>query len=145
MDVNNYGPPRGPFLTSPLAPRGELHPQAWSWPPGVKFVPKGGFSPLHSPPGVNTLYFLEEWRGELHPQGITSPPGQSFPQGAKLRMGLWCLGTEALPQEQMIRVWIPPGYNEVRNIHCSWMLRGLVVFIVSAWSRWNVRSNPARV
>jgi hypothetical protein len=74
-----------------VAPRGEICPQ-------------GECSPLCSPPGVNALYCLEEWRGEhrLSPPGdnFTSwgqnsplgdnfaPGGQSLPLGAKLRMGL---------------------------------------------------------
>jgi hypothetical protein len=28
-----------PLLTSPLAPRGELYPQGWTWPLGGKCVP----------------------------------------------------------------------------------------------------------
>jgi hypothetical protein len=61
---------RGLFLTSPLAPRGEICPL------GVKFPP--------STPRVYTLYCLEEWRGK---QRIT-PGGQSLPLGVKLTMGL---------------------------------------------------------
>jgi hypothetical protein len=64
---------RGPFLTSPLAPRGESCLLC---------------SPLRSSPGVNTLYCLEEWRGE---QGITSPvgyknspPGDNFAPAVKV-------------------------------------------------------------
>jgi hypothetical protein len=38
--------------------------------------PRGNVNPLVHPPGVNTLYCLEEWRGEQSslPQWITSPP-----------------------------------------------------------------------
>jgi hypothetical protein len=53
---------RGEFLTSPLAPRDEICPLGEM------------FTPLCSPPGVNTLYCLEEWRGEQR----ISPPGENF-------------------------------------------------------------------
>jgi hypothetical protein len=91
-DERQNGEACGPFLTSPLAPRGEI------FPPGVMFTPLFN-------PGVNTLYCLEEWRGEQRisppednftPRGQNSPPGdniapggQSLSLGAKLRMGLW--------------------------------------------------------
>jgi hypothetical protein len=72
--------------------------------PGVKFVPYGEYSPLRSPPEVNTLHYLEEWRGKQRfssprdsftPRGQNleagqlRPRGQSLPLGAKLRIGLW--------------------------------------------------------
>jgi hypothetical protein len=82
--------PWGPFLTSPLAPRGEICTL------GVKFttsfIPRGEHSEC-----------LEEWgeNRESHPQGITSslgdkftpwgqlrPWGRSLPLRVKLRMGL---------------------------------------------------------
>jgi hypothetical protein len=66
-------------------------PQGWTWPPGVKFVPLAECSPLCSPPGVNTLYCLEEWRVEprISPPGDNfSPWGQSSPLEVKLRMAL---------------------------------------------------------
>jgi hypothetical protein len=84
---------RGPFFTSTLAPRGEICPPGPGW---------------SSPLGVNTLYFLEEWRGEQRiltpgdnftPTGQNSPlgdnfapGGQSLPLGVKLRMGVWSFG-----------------------------------------------------
>jgi hypothetical protein len=75
------------FFTSSMAPRGEI------------FLP-GGCSPLRSPPGVNTLYCLEEWRskqrisplgifsppkGQIHPLGTTSPLVDNFAPGGQLR------------------------------------------------------------
>jgi hypothetical protein len=85
--ILNFTPgPQG--ITSPLAvnlaPRGEI------W-------PLGECSPLCSPPGVNTLYCLEEWRGKhrisppwdnFTPRGQNSPLGDKFAPGVKLRMGL---------------------------------------------------------
>jgi hypothetical protein len=66
-------------------------------------VPNG--SPIRSPPGVNTLYCLEEWRGKqrisppgenVTPRGQNSPLGNNFapggkslPLGPKLRMWPW--------------------------------------------------------
>jgi hypothetical protein len=44
-----------------FTPRGEFSPQGWT------------LSPC-SPPGVNNLYSLEEWRGEQR----ISPPGDNF-------------------------------------------------------------------
>jgi hypothetical protein len=61
-----FGMTRGPFLTSPLAPRGEICPL------GVKFP--GSF-----PPGVNDLYCLEEWSGKQR----ISPPGDNFTPGPR--------------------------------------------------------------
>jgi hypothetical protein len=59
-------------------------PEGWTWPPGVKFVPQEECSPLHSPPGVNTLYCLEEWRGKQR----ISPPGDNFtPRGQNSPLG----------------------------------------------------------
>jgi hypothetical protein len=74
----------------------------------VKFVP---CAPFCSPPGVNTLNCLEEWRGKQRisppgdnitpPQGTKFTPvgqlcpwGSSLPLVAKLRMGLcrFCIG-----------------------------------------------------
>jgi hypothetical protein len=55
---------RGPFLTW-LAPRGELGPQ-------------GKCLPLCSPPWVNILYCLEEWRSK---QRISPPSGNFTPRG----------------------------------------------------------------
>jgi hypothetical protein len=79
---------RGPFLTSPLATRGEI-------------CPLGGmFNPSFTL-GVNTLYCLEEWRDEqrisppgdkIHPRGPTSP------LGAKLWMGLCVLVSSSCVQ-----------------------------------------------
>jgi hypothetical protein len=44
----------------------------------------GECSPLCSPPGVNTLYCLEEWRGEQR----ISPPGDNFTsRGTKFTPG----------------------------------------------------------
>jgi hypothetical protein len=56
-------------------------------PRGWTLAPRGKCSPLRSPPGVNTLYSLEEWRGEqrISPQGITSPLGDKFTPGGQLR------------------------------------------------------------
>jgi hypothetical protein len=53
----------GPFLTSPLAPRGEI-----------------------CLLGVNTLYCLEECRGE-HPQGTNSPLGSKFAPRGEVKKG----------------------------------------------------------
>jgi hypothetical protein len=73
----------GPLLTFPLTPRGELHPEGWTWPQGGVIFPLGECSPLHSPPVVNTLYCLEEWRGKqrispprdkVHPWGVNFAP-----------------------------------------------------------------------
>jgi hypothetical protein len=107
----------GPFLTSPLAPRGEICPL------GVKFTPSS------TPRGKH--YCLEEWRGEqrisppgatsplprgqihpwgttsplgdnftprgqIHPWGTNSPLGVKFSPGVKLRMGLWGLALQPL-------------------------------------------------
>jgi hypothetical protein len=52
---------RGPFLTSPAIPRGEIG-------------PRGECSPLRSLPGVNTLNCSEESVGEQ----IISAPGDNF-------------------------------------------------------------------
>jgi hypothetical protein len=86
-----------------------VFPSGYTWPPGVNLAPRGDnsegeCSPLRSPPGVNTLYWLEEWRGKLRisPPGDNftargqstllgdnfDPGGQSLPLGAKLTMGL---------------------------------------------------------
>jgi hypothetical protein len=46
-------------------------------PQGWNLSPRGNEYPfVHTPPGVNTLYCLEEWRVEqrISPQGIASPP-----------------------------------------------------------------------
>jgi hypothetical protein len=91
----------GAFLTSPMAPRGEI-----------------------CSLGVNTLYCLEEspWdsftpRGQNSPMGTTSPLGiKVCPYiGAKSRMGLcdqhltlvrlWCLTTIFL-QMPFVRPWL---------------------------------------
>jgi hypothetical protein len=70
---------RGPFLTSPLAPRGEI-------------CPLGGMFTLLFTPGVNTLYCLEEWRGKqtislpgdnITPREQNSPLGTTSPLGPK--------------------------------------------------------------
>jgi hypothetical protein len=75
----------GPFLTSPLAPRGKICPLGEMF--TTSFAPRW------------TLYCLEEWRGEqrissptenftppgdkIHPGGQLRPWGQSLHQGAK--------------------------------------------------------------
>jgi hypothetical protein len=68
-------------------------PRGWTWHPGVKFVPQGECSPHCSPPGVNTLYCLEEWRGEQRisplrdnftPSGKNSHLGDNFSPGVKI-------------------------------------------------------------
>jgi hypothetical protein len=38
--------------------------KGWTWPPRVNFYPYGQCSPLRSPPWVNLLISLEEWKGE---------------------------------------------------------------------------------
>jgi hypothetical protein len=58
--VVRSNPARGPFLPSPLAPRGEICPL------GVKFTPSFTLRGEH--------YCLEEWRGEQR----ISPPGDNF-------------------------------------------------------------------
>jgi hypothetical protein len=65
--------PRGPFLTSPLRanfdPRGEVVPQRWIRPLGVKLSPGGEIlcSPLHSSKQYRVFTPGGERRGELHP------------------------------------------------------------------------------
>jgi hypothetical protein len=77
---------RGPFLTSPLAFRGKLHPLGWN------LSPRGNVHPF-----VHPHYCVQEWRGEqrIFPQGTTSPLGDTLTPGVKvcplrvkLRMGL---------------------------------------------------------
>jgi hypothetical protein len=74
---------RGPFLTSPLPPRGKL-------------CPLGVMLTLLFTPGMNTLYCLEEWRGEqrisppgdkIHPLGTTSPLGSKFAPRGEVKNG----------------------------------------------------------
>jgi hypothetical protein len=67
---------RGPFLTSPRAHRVNLAPRG-------EIGPLGDCSPLCSPPGVNTLHCLEEWRGEQR----ISPLGDNFAPGVKVKNG----------------------------------------------------------
>jgi hypothetical protein len=58
----------GPFLASPLAPRGDLGPRGWPWPPGVTLAPRGDLGP-------------QEWPC---PQGWPWPPwGEISPLGVK--------------------------------------------------------------
>jgi hypothetical protein len=81
----------GPFFTSPLALRGELGPQGWFFPL------EGMFTPSFTPRCEHSLLFRRmEGRTEFPPEGTKFTPGgqlrpwgQSFPLGAKLRMGLW--------------------------------------------------------
>jgi hypothetical protein len=69
---------RGPFLISPLAPRG-------------KICPLGRMlTPSFTPRCEHSLLF--RWNGganrEFHPQGITSPPGDNFtPRGQNSPLG----------------------------------------------------------
>jgi hypothetical protein len=56
---------RGFFLTSILAPRGELGPQGWTWPPGVNLPPRGELAP----------------RGEICPLGGMFTPSSPLPRG----------------------------------------------------------------
>jgi hypothetical protein len=77
-------------------------PLGWTFPQGVNFVTYGECSPLRSPPGVNTLYCLEEQRGEqrisppgdnftarvkIHPLGTTSPLGSKFAHRGEVKNG----------------------------------------------------------
>jgi hypothetical protein len=69
----------GPFLTSPLAHRGEI-------------CPIGEMStPSFTSRGEHSLVFrrMEGWTENFTPRGQLHPWGQSLPLGAKLRMGLW--------------------------------------------------------
>jgi hypothetical protein len=70
---------RGPFLTSPLTPRGELGPHGWN------LSPRGNVHPFVHPPGVISLYCLEEWRGKqrISPPGDNSPLGDNFASGGQ--------------------------------------------------------------
>jgi hypothetical protein len=71
-------------------------------PQGLKFASYLEFSPLRSPPGVNTLYCLEESRGDQRispPEDNFSPRVQSLPLGAKLRMGL--------STPEIMSLWVP--------------------------------------
>jgi hypothetical protein len=113
---------RGPFLTSPLAPRGELGPQGWN------LSPRGEVYPFVHPPGVNTLYCLEEWRDEqrISPPGVNtlycleewrgkqriSPPGDNFtPRGQIHPWGTTSpLGVKVFPRSEVkngpqMRLW----------------------------------------
>jgi hypothetical protein len=73
--------PEASFLTTWFAPRGEVCHYGWTW-----------------PPGLNTLYCLEEWRGKqrisppgdkIHSWRTTSPLGVKIcPLGMRLRMAL---------------------------------------------------------
>jgi hypothetical protein len=83
--------------------------------------PRGNVQYLCSPPGVNTLYGLEEWRGEqrISPLGDNfTPRGQSSPLGAKLRMGLWIIRGDC-------SYWswdrIPPVYRVVTYKKLYWI------------------------
>jgi hypothetical protein len=88
-------------------------PQGWTLSPRGELCPLGECLPLHSPPGVNTLYCLVEWRGEqwiLHPgDNFTpgdnfAPGGQSLPLGAKLRMGLRTMYVWQIRQKCVISI-----------------------------------------
>jgi hypothetical protein len=76
-------------------------PQGWSLPLGVNLAhrgelcPLGECSPLCSPPGVNTLYCLEEWRAEQR----ISPPGDNLtPRGQDSFLGdNFAHGGQSLP------------------------------------------------
>jgi hypothetical protein len=68
-------------------------PQWWTWPPGVNLAPRGeirvNVHPFIPPPGVNTLYYLEEWRispqwDNFTPGDKVRPVGQSLSLGAKV-------------------------------------------------------------
>jgi hypothetical protein len=73
---------RGPFLTSPLAPRGDI------------CSLRGMFTPSFTPRGEHSLLFrkMEGRTEDLHPRGTKFTPGgqlrQSLPIRAKLRVGL---------------------------------------------------------
>jgi hypothetical protein len=56
-------PPRGQFLTTWFAPGVKFAPRVEHG-PWSELCPQGKCSPLRSPPGVNTLYCLEDWRGK---------------------------------------------------------------------------------
>jgi hypothetical protein len=73
---------REPTRRQVLVPR--VRSQGWSLHPGVNFVPWEECSPLRSPPGVNTLYSLEETRSKLR---ILSPRVQLNPEGSKFNPG----------------------------------------------------------
>jgi hypothetical protein len=69
-----------------LAPSGDVCPKGWT------LSPRGNVHPPFTSTGVNTLYYLEEWRvqqivftprGQLHPC-----QSQSSPLGAGLKSGL---------------------------------------------------------
>jgi hypothetical protein len=70
---------RGPFVTSPLAPRGEIRPLG------------GMFTPSFTPRGEHSLLCVEEWRGEqrISPPGDNFTPwGQNSPLGDKFAPGV---------------------------------------------------------
>jgi hypothetical protein len=77
----------GPFLTSLLAPRGELHPKGLTSPLGVYLAPRVVilplgvmFTPSFTPRGEH--YCLDEWRGEkrISPRGDNlTTRGQNSP------------------------------------------------------------------
>jgi hypothetical protein len=88
----------GPFLTSPLAPRGKLHSRVEFVPQGWTLSPRGNVPPFVHPKGwtLSTAWKNGGANIQILPQGITSPLGdkihpwgQSLPLGAKLRMGIW--------------------------------------------------------
>jgi hypothetical protein len=72
---------RGPFLTSPLAPRGEIVPQGWN------LSPRGEVPPFVPPRGEHSFIVWKNGGAnrEFHLQGITSPLGDKFTPAGQLR------------------------------------------------------------
>jgi hypothetical protein len=109
-----FGCSRWPFLTSPLALRGELRPQGWN------LSPRGNVPPS----GEHSLMFrrMDGANREFHPHGITSPSenkshpwGTTSPLGSKLRMGLCHLlkkvRFEGEPSAMALCEWLVQVWN----------------------------------
>jgi hypothetical protein len=80
----SYLATRGPFLTSPLAPRGEICPLGGMFTPS--FTPRDECSLLFRRMEGTTENFTP--RKYLHPQEISSPPGNIFtPRGQNSSLG----------------------------------------------------------
>jgi hypothetical protein len=95
-----YSEPSSPYVQVSAPTPG---PQWWTSIPGVNFDPRGELrphgecSPLCSPPGVNTLYYLEEWRSKQR----IKPPGDNFTLGGQNSP----LEDNFAPGGQSLRLW----------------------------------------
>jgi hypothetical protein len=116
-----------------------------------ELVDQGEFAPLYSPPGVNTIFCLEEWRGKQRisppgdnftPGGQLRPGGQSLPLGAKLIMGLrlgefthsgrlFTLGSFFKNYRSSANIWTPCT-SYVLNLTKKWVRLRFVRFFRKA-------------